>query len=119
MFDEVITVLLDHLDANRQFVRRPRPCDPFKLAILAYLHLHGTVSRHSSTHLLRVSNVPCFRRLCPSSSDALLLRPMPVVAFGDRSFLVAAAKQQIELPGDITATQMLTIERCVVELASP
>jgi len=80
----------------------------FNLATLTTVVYTPPIHIRSTT---RVADIPSRRRLRSSATDALFVRPTQLVTVGDRAFPVAAAKLWNELPGDVTASMLLTAFR--------
>jgi len=68
--------------------------------------LHGTAPRYLGP-LVRVSDLPGWRRLRSASTDRLVVPPFKLSTIGSRTFNVAAARTWNGLPVDVTLSPTL------------
>ena len=85
----------------------------FKLAVIVYRALHGTVPRYLSDQLQCVADLPSRRRgrLRSSTSSLLDVRPSRLDTVGDRSFAAAGPRLWNSLPADVQSAPLLTTFR--------
>jgi len=79
----------------------------FKLAVLMFRCLHGTVLPYLANELCRVADIDARRRLRSASTSALVTPSSRRSTIGDRAFFVAALRVWNCLPSSITASQTL------------
>ena len=82
----------------------------YKIAVLAYRVLHGTVARYLGP-LVCVSDVSGRRALHSDSTNRLVVPPFKLSTIGSRTFKVAAARTWNDLPEDVTSSPTMRIFR--------
>ena len=83
----------------------------FRLSVLAYRCLHGTVPAYLAESLLRTSNVDTRRRLRSADSAMLVVPSIRRSTLGDRAFPVASARAWNSLPSFVRNAPSLTTFR--------
>jgi len=85
-------------------------CIQFKMAVLTYKVLHGTVPRYLRP-LARVADLPGRRGLHSADTNRLAASPYKLSIIVNRSFKVASAQTRNSLPEDVTSSPTLSTFR--------
>ena len=83
----------------------------FRLAVLVYRCLHGSAPGYLASYLQRVSDLGARRRLCSSSTSALVAPRTARATIGDRAFPAAAASVWNSLPETVRSSPSLPVFR--------
>jgi len=83
----------------------------FRLAVLVYRCLHGSAPGYLASDLQRVSDLSARRRLCSSTTSALVAPRTVRATIGDRAFPAAAASVWNSLPETVRSSSSLPVFR--------
>jgi len=92
----------------------------YKLAVLAYQCLHGLAPAYLADVLLPVTDLPGRRRLCSSSTSAVVVDSTCLRTIDDRAFPAAASRTRNSLPPEVTSLSLentINIQICTEDLS--